>query len=458
MSEKPAHRILVVDDEASIRKALERLLRRAGYTVEVAESGQAGLAALDAADAPIDLIISDQRMAEMNGAQFLEKAKAVLPDAGRFLLTGYSDYAALVDAINKGEIHRYLEKPWNDEELLLHIRQTIEQMRLQRENREMALVIQQQNEELQKLNKNLEHKVLERSHQLIRQKEEFDDSFMEAFRLLSALVEMLSPPLGDYLIHVGRLSRRVAQQMSLSNQACDHIEIAGLFHDVGLIGMPDEMLQDRLSDMEAHAFSVYSHHPVIAAVCFESVATYAAVSEIILNHHEYMDGSGYPNQRRGDEIPLGARILCAVSDYCRIVDLWPDDAGEIQTLAAKWLSADTVAGLPGADGDALRKAVAEQFLAEGAGTRYDTQVVEMVERALTGEAAADAREKWVGVEELQAGMTLRKAIYLENGQPLMSKGLRLNGKLIDSLQKIHQHGKIAGRIFVALPSEEPAAG
>jgi len=453
MTEKQAHRILVVDDEGSIRKALERLLRRAGYQVEKAKSGKAGLAAIEKAEAPFDLILSDQRMAEMNGAEFLEKSKAIAPDAGRFLLTGYSDYEALVDAINKGEIHRYMDKPWNDEELLLHIRQTIEQVTLQKENREMALVIQRQNEELQKLNKNLEIKVLERSKQLIKQKEDFEDTFMEAFRLLSALVEMLSPPLGDYLLHVGRLSRRVAHLMALTNEECDIIEIAGLFHDVGLVGMPESLLYDKESEMGEMVFNVYSHHPVIAAVSFEAVPTYAAVSEIILNHHEYMDGSGYPNQRQGDEIPLGSRIVGTVSDYCRIVDLWPDDVGEIRALAGKNLPTEVVKALPDLEVEILRKAVADQFLAEGAGSRYDTEVVESLEKALVEEVAADARERWVGVEELQAGMTLRRAIYLESGQPLMSQGLRLNAKLIESLQKIHQHGKIPGRIYIALPSE-----
>jgi response regulator RpfG family c-di-GMP phosphodiesterase len=454
MTQKPAHHVLVVDDEGSIRKALERLLRRGGYAVTTAESGKAGLEAIEAAAAPFDLIISDQRMPEMDGAEFLEKSKALAQDAGRFLLTGYSDYEALVEAINKGEIHRYLDKPWNDEELLLQIAQTIDQVTLKREHQEMAAVIQRQNEELQKLNKNLEHKVLERSRQLIKQKEDFDDGVMEAFRLLSALVEMLSPPLGEYLLHVGGLSRRVAEHLGLAREECDLIEVAGLFHDVGLIGVPENLLYDKESEMGEIAFNLYSHHPVIAAVCFESVPTYTGVSDIILNHHEYLDGSGYPNQHQGEQIPLGARIVGTVSDYCRIVDLWPDVPEKIHSLAAKYLPQEALASLPNGDSETLRKAVAEQLLTDGAGVRYDTKVVEILEKSLTEAMTADAHEKWVGMEDLQAGMTLRKAIYLENGQPLMSQGLRLNTKLIESLQKIHQHGKIPGRVYISLPAGE----
>ncbi|MEJ2641574.1 MAG: response regulator [Desulfosarcinaceae bacterium] len=449
MTEKPAYRILAVDDEGSILKALERLMRRAGYQVETAESGAAGLALLEAADAAFDLIISDQRMPEMQGAEFLEKSKVLAPDAGRILLTGYSDFDALVDAVNKGEIHRYMSKPWNDEELLLTVNQTIEQVILKREHREMTALIQRQNEELQQLNKNLEHKVVERSRQLVRQKEDFEDTFMEAFRLLSALVEMLSPPLGEYLLHVGRLSRRVAQHLGLEREACDLIEIAGLFHDVGLVGMPESLLYQEHDEMGETVFNIFSHHPVIAAVSFESVPTYAGVSDIIINHHEYLDGSGYPNQRKGEEIPLGSRIVAAVSDYHRILDLWPDEAEEIRTLAAKILPEEVIARLPAAEGEILRQAVAKAHLVDGAGTRYDPRVVEALEKVLSEADAAVAFEKWVGVEELEEGMTLRRAIYLESGQPLMSKGLRLNAKLIESLRKIHRHGKIPGRIYVA---------
>jgi response regulator RpfG family c-di-GMP phosphodiesterase len=452
MTEETTHHILVVDDEESIRKALERLLRRAGYRVDSAESGAAGLIAIEKAEDPYVLIISDQRMPEMNGAEFLEQSKALAPDAGRFLLTGYSDYEALVEAINRGEIHRYLDKPWNDEELLLHIGQTIEQVTLRKENREMALVIQRQNKELLTLNKDLEHKVVERSRLLLRQKEDFEETFMEAFRLLSALVEMLSPALGDYLMHVGRLSRRVAAHLEMTQTECDHIEIAGLFHDVGLVGMPDALLYSKEADMSETAFNLYAHHPVIAAVCFEAVPSYAAVSDIILNHHENMDGSGYPNQIAGEAIPIGSRILAAVSDYCRIIDLWPVEPEEVRQLAAQHLSKEQISGLSGQEGEALLSAVAEQVLTTGAGTRYDTRVVEIMIKAVAEEDVENAREKWVAVEDLLPGMTLRKAIYLESGHPLMSQGLRLNQKLIDSLQKISKHGKIRGQIYVALAS------
>ena len=108
MALRYTHKLLIVDDEESITKALQRVFRREGYEIHTALSGQEGLAVLTAAGDRFSLIISDQQMPGMSGAQFLEKAKEISPHARRIILTGYSDMDAIVDAINRGEIHRYL--------------------------------------------------------------------------------------------------------------------------------------------------------------------------------------------------------------------------------------------------------------------------------------------------------------------------------------------------------------
>lgn len=124
---KNEHTLMLVDDEKAITSALRRLLRRQGYHILTAESGPEGLKKLCRFEKPLSMIISDQRMPEMSGLQFLEKAKAICPEAIRFLLTGYSDMEAVTQAVIKGEIHRYLTKPWNDEDLVLQVRQSLEQ-------------------------------------------------------------------------------------------------------------------------------------------------------------------------------------------------------------------------------------------------------------------------------------------------------------------------------------------
>ena len=113
--------VLCVDDEPNILSALRRLLRPSGYRVLVAEGGAEGLELM--ATEQVDLVISDMRMPNMDGAAFLAAVKAGWPDVVRILLTGYADMASTIDAINRGEIFRYVTKPWVDSDMLLTLRQ-----------------------------------------------------------------------------------------------------------------------------------------------------------------------------------------------------------------------------------------------------------------------------------------------------------------------------------------------
>jgi response regulator RpfG family c-di-GMP phosphodiesterase len=135
---KREHTLLLVDDEHAIIRALKRLFRKEGYTILTAESGPDGLEQLKQCKTPVSMIISDQRMPEMSGTQFLEQAQALFPGAIRYLLSGCSDIDAAIEAVNKGEIHRYLTKPWNDEDLLLQVRESLEHYALSSENRRLA--------------------------------------------------------------------------------------------------------------------------------------------------------------------------------------------------------------------------------------------------------------------------------------------------------------------------------
>ncbi|MCB1968144.1 MAG: response regulator, partial [Candidatus Accumulibacter sp.] len=156
--------LLLVDDEPSILSALRRLFRPCGYRILTAESGAAGLELLGHED--VDLIISDMRMPEMDGAQFLERVRAEWPRVVRILLTGYADITSTVNAINKGEIYRYISKPWDDNDIVLIVRDALERQRLQRENTRLLALTQSQNEELKVLNSGLEARVRERTVEL----------------------------------------------------------------------------------------------------------------------------------------------------------------------------------------------------------------------------------------------------------------------------------------------------
>lgn len=144
-------KILIVDDEENILHSLKRLFRKEEYDILTAKSGAEGLEILDSHD--IDLIISDLKMPNMNGVEFLAEAKRRTPDALRIMLTGHADVKAVMDAIDQGEVYRFLLKPWNDDELRITIKQALEFYYVQKENKALAQTVKRQNQILKELEK-----------------------------------------------------------------------------------------------------------------------------------------------------------------------------------------------------------------------------------------------------------------------------------------------------------------
>ncbi|MCB1956985.1 MAG: response regulator [Rhodocyclaceae bacterium] len=130
--------ILLVDDEESILSAMKRLLRRDGYCIYTARSGQEGLELL--ASTPIGVIVSDQRMPTMSGAEFLGEVKRRYPDTMRIVLSGYTELNSITDAINKGAIYKFLTKPWDDDLLRAHIREAFEVFEMRSANRRLQML------------------------------------------------------------------------------------------------------------------------------------------------------------------------------------------------------------------------------------------------------------------------------------------------------------------------------
>jgi CheY-like chemotaxis protein len=143
----PERTVLFVDDEKSILQALKRLLRKEPYRTLTAESGEDGLKLL--AQETVHLVVSDQRMPGLSGTEFLQKVKEESPSVVRVILSGYADAATILESINKGEIYRFLTKPWNEEELKTALRQCLEHYELLEDRRAMIGQLHELNELLE---------------------------------------------------------------------------------------------------------------------------------------------------------------------------------------------------------------------------------------------------------------------------------------------------------------------
>ena len=161
--------LLLVDDEPNIVRALVRILRRDGYQIHTANSGKEGLELLQ--DHTVGVIISDQRMPEMNGIEFLSQVKELYPDTIRIVLSGYTDLKSVTDAINHGSIYKFLTKPWEDDLLRNNIREAFEQHELVSKNEYLSKKLEVTNKELiianQELLKHVERKSRYANHNMI---------------------------------------------------------------------------------------------------------------------------------------------------------------------------------------------------------------------------------------------------------------------------------------------------
>ncbi|MFK7997900.1 MAG: response regulator [Granulosicoccus sp.] len=164
LQEQRQPQILFVDDERAIVNSLRRMFRSSNYKVHVACSGAEGIELLEKND--IDLVVSDMRMPEMDGATLLSTVAERWPRTERMLLTGYSEMSSAIEAINQGRISRYLTKPWDDCEILTCVEQALQNKRLVEEKERLERLTVKQNKELLELNENLEEKVALRTREI----------------------------------------------------------------------------------------------------------------------------------------------------------------------------------------------------------------------------------------------------------------------------------------------------
>jgi len=161
-----AIRILCVDDEKNVLKSLYRLFIDEDYELLTASSGEEGLETIRA-NAPVQLVISDYRMPEMNGVDFLRQVFEKWPDTVRIVLSGYADTASVVAAINEGQIYKFVPKPWNDDELKVTVKNAVGHYLAEQKNRELTRQLKEKNQELEILNQNLERMVEMRTSKLM---------------------------------------------------------------------------------------------------------------------------------------------------------------------------------------------------------------------------------------------------------------------------------------------------
>lgn len=404
-------KLLVVDDEPSILRSIKRQLRPKGYHIYMANNAFEGLQIAKAEE--IDVIISDMRMPEVDGAEFLKQTNEINPSIRKILLTGYADIESLIKAINQGNIDRYIQKPWDPEELESAIEQLLELKQLCEKNQILTKKLVVKNQELTTLNNELEQRVQQRTELLQRSYNSIKSYYSSSVELISSLLAKFDPLQNECCIEISALAKKMAMKLNMNDAEIQSVYFASLLSKVGLIGFSENLLNKSFESMTVSEKVEYKKYPLLGEMTLVSLKPLSKIAKIIGQHKENCDGSGYPQKLTGDKISLSAKILHIATDYYELI------AG---TLLNQALSSDE----------------AIIYLKTHKNTYYDKQCVEVIEscieKVLKQTPSIDMQ---VTENDLQPGMILAKPMFSKGGIKLLSKNHILTEENIRKIQQLN---------------------
>lgn len=284
-------RILIVDDEEVICNVVAKRLTREGYSCVTANNGKEALNQFY--KGTYSLIITDVRMPEMNGIELLKKVKAINPNMMVIVVTAYPEIDLAVGAMRLGA-YDFIIKP-ADLDLIVHsVKKAMERKRLE--------------DEVETYQKNLERLVEERTGRLQQAYRTLKKVHLDSVKVLVEAIDAKDPYTRGHSDRVRRMSLRIATHLGFTEDRLENLEYGALLHDIGKIGIKDEVLQ-KPESLTPEEYQYIKEHPLIGVKIVEGIEFFKNKIPMIRNHHEHFDGNGYPDGLAGEAIPLEARII-----------------------------------------------------------------------------------------------------------------------------------------------------
>src|SRR6266852_1748240 len=291
-----ADRILVVDDEESIREIVSSMLTTAGYKCHQAASGNEALALLESGE-KFELMLSDLMMANLDGIGLLERTKERFPDMPVVMVTAVHDISVALAAIRNGA-YDYLLKPFEREQLLATVRRALEHRRLRMENRQYQ--------------SNLESLVAARTEQLRQAMVELERSYDITLEALGDALDLKDAETEGHSKRVTAFTIAIARAMGLPKERISVIARGAFLHDIGKMAIPDAILR-KPGALNPEEVAIMREHSYRGYQMLKKIPFLKEACDIVYAHQERFDGTGYPRGLKGKEIPLGARMF-AVAD------------------------------------------------------------------------------------------------------------------------------------------------
>lgn len=376
-------KVLLVDDDHNILAGYKRRLRKV-FDIHVTDSGRKALKAL-AGNGPYSVICSDLRMPEMDGLELLALTKKKAPDTVRMMLTGNADLNAAIDAVNEGNIFRFLTKPCKSAVLARAIADGVKQYQL-----------------------------------IISERELLNKTLRGSIRILTDILSLVNPEAFGRASSIAEYAKQVAEHMHL--EPIWEYETAAMLSQIGCITLPKEIMEKifKGKPLTEKEQKLYNEHPQVAADLIGNLPRLEKIREIVrLQNGPAGPDDGHGDDRDGEPLPMGARILKAVIDLEAGVALGMSKGRSLMNM----------------------KEQAEE---------YDSGVLMALERILGDEADYDRRS--VGVYELQENMIIAENVYTRDGKSLLvAKDHHLTQTLIKYIRNHNRIRGIQGPIQVLVP-------
>ncbi|HET7625017.1 MAG TPA: HD domain-containing phosphohydrolase [Verrucomicrobiae bacterium] len=410
--------ILIVDDEEIVLVALRETLTREGYKVVASPHAVHALSLLK--EQQFSVVLTDQQMPLISGLEFLARVKESQPDATRILITAVLNLNTIIDAINKGEIYRFVVKPWLREDLLATMKNAVQRHEMLRSQARLHAEAIALNEKLSRLNAALESqmtKTAEQNRQLQEAAKAREKNLRQSIELCVRAMETFHPVLGNQARRVFELCKTMAIGMDLPPDQRQTLEIAALIHDIGLIGIPRLLI--RRWERSPHSLneaeqSLIQRHPILGQEFAGFMDHLNELGPAIRAHHERFDGRGYPDGIARERIPWIARLLAVAVAY-----------------AESHLDAKSAAAM----------------IRQGSGSAFDPEAVKIFLRFLP-KAVVPEKRREVLLSELRPGMKLAEGIYAANGVLLIADGEQLTAAYIEKLRNHHRTSPISETFLV----------
>lgn len=293
----PAERILVVDDEPDVREVLMLGLQALGYECDAASDANQAMQTLERT--PYALMLSDIRMPQISGIQLLKYVNERWPDLAVIMVTALADRDTAVSTMRMGA-YDFIVKPFELEEVGFSVARALEKRRL-------ALEIKAYQAEL-------ERKVAERTRELVEKNQQLQQMLLGTIETMAITLQVRDEYTSHHSQRVAAYAVAMAEMLSLSTEEIEQVRLAALLHDIGKIGIRESVLHKK-GTLTEEEFEHIKTHPLVAERILQPIKLLHEIIAPVKHEHEHYDGSGYPDQLRGEEIPLAARIIAVADAY-----------------------------------------------------------------------------------------------------------------------------------------------